>query len=163
MIRFRKLYEELLRRLDPYQLESPDQLSKTVVPVAIVEDLSIIEIPLTILGNGLYSGNTAAAAPTTVVDTGALPAGTYEGEFYCRADANAQVLDLEHRNAANGANLDIVRVDIGQYTAGGPKLTVMGPHFSVALALNERLRIQLVSRSAGLDRVDGTIVLRKTS
>lgn len=163
MIRFRKLYEELLRRLDPYQLESPDQLSKTVVPVAIVEDLSAVEIPTTIIGNGLFSGNSAAAAPVTIATTGNLQAGTYEGEWYVHWDsvANFGTVELQHLTAAD-AVIDAIRTRVGWPVAGVYEKLVSG-HFSAALALNEELRIQLLTRSAGLDACYGTIVLRKTS
>lgn len=90
--------------------------------------------PLAVVNNG---GQTAAAAVanTVVADTGALPAGTYEVEVeggILGALTAGVGLVIEHRNAANGANIAVLGGGV-QFERRIKRVTV---------ALNERIRIR---------------------
>lgn len=88
--------------------------------------------------NGAQSAG-GLAANTNVADTGALPAGDYMVEFTAAilgVAAAGKGLVVEHRNAANGANITI----LGGLGAGGGPLERR--ICKVPIALNERIRIR---------------------
>jgi hypothetical protein len=88
------------------------------------------------VSNGALSA-AAAASGTVVADTGQLPAGVYTVEvaMHVGGVATAGVeLVVEHRNAANSANVTVLG---GCGTGGGA-----APRFSkVTVAENERIRV----------------------
>jgi hypothetical protein len=84
------------------------------------------------------SAKTAAPTANAVqCDTGALPAGDYELDIQLSASDTVAVgkgLVIEHRNAANNANVNV----LGGCTAG-ETVEVSIPRLT--LALNERIRV----------------------
>lgn len=91
--------------------------------------------PLTV-ANGTQTA-AAAVAGTVVADTGALAAGDYLIEAVCAVlgVATAGVgLVVEHRNAANSANVSV----LGACSGGGTLDTEID---GVTIAANERIRI----------------------
>jgi hypothetical protein len=77
------------------------------------------------------------AANAILADTGPLPAGQYEIDAYVGMVGTASDSQLQHRNAANGANIARI-VDVGA--------TAVSPYYRVRclLALNERVRWQVI-------------------
>jgi len=92
----------------------------------------------------VFSGRQSnPASGTVVVDTLALPAGTYDLLAGCNADADTASADgmvnLEHRNAANTATLAIVqRLVIGDPTRHFNHTEL--PLIGYSIAENERFR-----------------------
>lgn len=84
---------------------------------------------------------TAPAAGAILADTAALPAGTYDLMVLVNPtsdnSANDRSVDLEHRNAANTANLMLVQFNASRLIGAGVPLL----SFGYELAVNERLRI----------------------
>lgn len=84
----------------------------------------------------------AQAAPATgavLADTLALPDGTYDVKIAININESAnRQLSVEHRNAANTANLMVFDIPMGldRSMMGMDKLS-----FSYVLAVNERLRV----------------------
>lgn len=81
------------------------------------------------------------AAGTVLADTGQLPAGVYDVAFMCSSneDADTQgVIDFEHRNAANAANLAVW----SHLLRNSALATTVWAYytFGYELAVNERLR-----------------------
>jgi hypothetical protein len=91
-----------------------------------------------VFSNGIQA---APAIGTVLADTGQLPAGTYDVGFLCASNEdsnNSQSIVLEHRNAANAANLALWH----HMTLSVAVKTVIWPFytFGYELATNERLR-----------------------
>lgn len=98
--------------------------------------------PLAVVNNG---GQTAAAAAanTVVADTGALPAGTYEVELQggVLGVLTAGVgLVVEHRNAANGANVAVL--------GGGSQFERRIKRVTIAASERIRIRVDAVALPA---------------
>ena len=93
------------------------------------------QTPAAVVNNGGLTA-AAAAADTVVADTGALPAGTYEVELtggILGVQTAGVGLVVEHRNAANGANIAVL--------GGGTQFERRIKR--VTIALNERIRIKV--------------------
>lgn len=79
---------------------------------------------------------TAGAIAAVIADTGALPAGTYDVEItlgFSGAGVAGKHISVEHRNAANAANVQA----LGLCPAAAVKTIYLS---RVAVALNERIR-----------------------
>lgn len=92
----------------------------------------------------VFGGDTVApAAGTVLADTTALPAGTYDVEILVASNGTtgfAEAIALEHRNAANSANLatwPYLLIE-GNATAGSFNWRHA---FGYELGLNERIRL----------------------
>ena len=104
----------------------------------------------------------ALAANLILADTGALPAGTYDVKVIVSWVTNAApagatgTFDFQHRNAANAANLANVplawETELGDNIAHSDTFT-----YATVLALNERLRFQLLV--AGYNGRVGTTIM----
>jgi len=100
-------------------------------------------------------------AGTVIVDTGPLPAGTYDIFGSIRGTGVSLVtgatIELEHRNAANAATLAVLLN--GTLTTGTGFPTAALPLIGYVLALNERLRIITDTSLAGqFAGVIGTLI-----
>ena len=100
--------------------------------------------------NGMQA---APAAGAVLADTGQLAAGIYDCIIYAWSNQNsntARRIDIEHRNAANAANLAVWAHAVSQ-AGGSLEHTVWPPYaFGYEVATNERLRaITPVAGSAG--------------
>jgi len=85
----------------------PFRLSDIVIPVSIVDqdvDLNQVQIPI-LSGAPATEGELVAPAATTLLaDTGQLVAGTWALIVWIGAQ-DTLFVDVQHRNAANGANI----------------------------------------------------------
>lgn len=103
----------------------------------IAEDVAVRTGGAPLANPTVASGQaTAPAIGAVIADTGALPAGTYLVEIRAAGScvrAAGKQLEVQHRNAANAANVNILAT-----TPGEPVTTET---FRVVLALNERIRI----------------------
>lgn len=92
---------------------------------------------------------TAPAAAQVIADTGALPAGAYDLEItlgFSGVLAAGKHISVEHRNAANGANIQ----QLGLCPAGAPKTIYLS---RVVVALNERVRAVVGAVAGGASEV----------
>jgi len=121
----------------------------TVVPVVFMGN--VVPQTITVLqpafratdvfSNGIQ---TAAAINTIHADTGALAAGTYDCKIKCMgmdAAARNNSLQLQHRDAANAANLAVWDHMITSNTNREVWSRAGFYDFAYEIALNERLRI----------------------
>jgi len=117
----------------------------TIVPVVNMGDVVArtvrVDQPVfsssTIFSAGIL---TAVAINTVHADTGAQPEGDYDILLMGWAQASvAQNWTIEHRNAANTANLAQWSVTTGDNAVGQPPIFVQ--KFAYSLSINERLRI----------------------
>lgn len=104
-------------------------------------ELRAAPVPVSLAGRGPFSfvsAKTAAPAANAVqCDSGQLPAGDYELEIQLAISDTVAVgkgLVIEHRNAANSANINV----LGGCTPGE---TVDISIDKIAVALNERIRV----------------------
>jgi len=89
-------------------------------------------------GNIFSSQNTNAGVNTVLVDTGALPAGTYDCVFNANVinlGSPAGYLGMQHRNASNAATLSELSAAFG-----GTNATNFNQVMSIVVAANERFR-----------------------
>jgi len=141
-------------------------MSDVVVPtisVGNIRPVTSILIPPTFTSAGVFSDDTFAPPLNAVLaDTGPLPAGDYDiiVGFSQFLNSNTSNLELQHRNAANGANLAAWPNSL-QLNAS-PVANFMPLSFGYTLALNERLRFQvlLVAFAAG-SRVSTYIMIHR--
>ena len=103
--------------------------------------------------------NSAAApgAGTVLTDTGALPGGRYEVIITITADDTAaagKFIELQHRNAANNANVDTW----GNFPV--PQGGAPQPRFEIVLADGERLRLVTGGAAAASTKYTGAIWAR---
>lgn len=124
----------------------------TIVPVVSLGD--VVQPTITVVTPSFRSSDIFSAgvqvgqdAGTVLADTGQLAAGTYDVKVLIASASptSLQEVDMEHRNAANAANLAVWP----HYVVNDGR----GPwayEFGYVLALNERLRaVQVVADSAG--------------
>ena len=101
-------------------------------------------VPPTFGSADIFSGfATGPAANTVIVDTGQLPAGNYDviAMAALGSDSSAGEFRLEHRNAANAANLATWPITRRTGAADGTSLNGMFPlSMRYTLAADERLR-----------------------
>lgn len=127
-------------------------LSNTVVPISIVDtDISLPAV-LTppIYGTPSSAGEQIAPAANTVLaDTGQLAQGTYQFTAilsWADGPAAVQAVDLQHRNAANAANI----WDQNFYTTSSGGVQTFTFNWTEFVSLNERIRaICITAGSAG--------------
>ncbi len=135
----------------------------TVLPVFIIgdRDLSVDAIAPTFTSSQIFSAFVGApVANAVVLDTGELPAGTYDvfGQISFNGGAvGASHLELQLRNAANAATLAV----LGDVTttiasnSGGEQFPIVG----LEIAADERLRVQMLV-TTGPPAVSATIGAR---
>lgn len=95
----------------------------------------------------------APAGGTILADTGQLAAGIFDVEMYFTTNDDTQISNMfrvEHRNAANAANLAIWD-RIAAFGLAGVGSNPYFHSFAYEVALNERLRISLTN-AAGAGR-----------
>jgi len=117
----------------------------TIVPVVSMGD--VVSPTITVLqpafrSTDIFSAGAqlAAAVNTVHADTTGLAAGTYDVVIIIQSDPAdlAMVFQIQHRNAANAANL--AQWDIVPRQTGGIELQYQ-MEFGYEIALNERLRV----------------------
>jgi len=138
----------------------------TIVPVVNMGDVVTrsvrVEQPSFRSSNIFSSGVLVAATANTVLaDTGALAEGVYDmiisGENSAPNPAHALI--VEHRNAANAANLAIWNHLMSSVING---VGIVGPHaFAYEFGVNERLRLLNRTALAGADTTNGVIFARR--
>lgn len=79
-----------------------------------------------------------------LADTAALPAGKYLFQVFISSSVVA-AFEVEHRNAANGANVFSQRVHV----PASDTSRLPGPAFVLTMALNERVRVRNVAALTG--------------
>jgi len=120
----------------------------TITPVFIVgsRGLSLDAAPPVFTSAQIFQGFASAAAVNTiVVDTGQLPAGTYDvfGEINMIGQSSVNChIELQLRNAANAATLAVL-ADCAVVGATHPNRSRL-PMMGLVIAEDERLRVQLV-------------------
>lgn len=123
-------------------------MSDVVIPTISVGNIRPITstlIPPTFTSAGVFSNNTSAPALNAILaDTGPLPGGDYDVivGWSQMNNANTSNVELQHRNAANVANL-AAWPNVLQLNAN-PIANFMPLVFGYTLALNERLRFQVL-------------------
>lgn len=119
-------------------------LSDTIVPVSILDSqitLTATQTPAvqTWITGGYLTGNQAAGQD--MADTGALSAGDYT--FYISVDitdgTNSFHVPIQHRNAGDTADLNQQTL----YHHSAERTTRKILQFSLTLALNERIRVEI--------------------
>lgn len=151
---FPELTADLIRELRLTGVLGLLNLSDTVVPIISVGNVrpQVIRTDVASFDSAeVFSGSASVpAANAVVVDTGALPAGTYDVMFGGSSQA-AQTSDsnfeLQWRDAGNVANLATWPHAVQQ----GPNLSTQfsfGPT-ALNIGLNERLRWTMIIASAG--------------
>lgn len=164
MITFKKLYSDLLTRLQPDPVnKSPDRLSLTVVPVAIVEDLTTASQPFSIVGRGWFTQGLLSgvqAIGTLLADTGGLQAGTYLIRVKSYSVQNSRNYDLEMRDAANAATITAQR-DWGG--ASGTQFPSSADWQMIATLINdgERFRATLQTAMIAGDAMQVSLFVQK--
>ena len=105
-------------------------------------------------GKAVGNVQTNPVATTVLTDTGQLPAGEYLFGLILYTTV-AAVIDIQHRNAGNSANIDFIRINIA--TAGTEY-----PLFpsKITIAQNERIRIYLPTGITG--DIQGSVFYVKT-
>lgn len=149
---FPKLVADVISDLQLVGIVGLLDFAPTVQPVYIIgdRDLTVDAVPTAFQSAEIFSGFASGPTVNTVIaDTGQLPAGTYDifAEINV-AGAGAAVchVELQHRNAANAASLAVIG-RVGMTTtvlAGRSAIRSLG----YVLALNERLRVQLLIANA---------------
>ena len=126
----------------------------TIVPVVSLGDVvtpSVIVREPFYTSTNVFSAGIQNAAPPNIVhaDTGPLAEGVYDLQYFISIEDTPAILwAVEHRNAANSANLAIWRLLTA--STGGKVEQSLGYEF----AFNERLRIlNLNPGPAGVDSV----------
>jgi hypothetical protein len=81
---------------------------------------------------------TNPADTTVIIDTGQLEKGNYLLGFIIETSAAGAAVDIQHRNAANSANIDFVRIRI-------PNVGTEYPLFpsKIKIDTNERIRLTM--------------------
>lgn len=79
---------------------------------------------------------TNPADATILADTGALSKDNYLFGFIIETSLAGEIVDIQHRNAANSANIDFIRIRISNAWTEYPIFPSKIP-----IALNERIRI----------------------
>jgi hypothetical protein len=88
---------------------------------------------------------TAPSAGATLADTGALAAGTYRFVVsWATTDTAANLIQIAHRNAANGADVEVSDFASGVLAGGCPGGWAEA---IMTLAANERVRVR--NKNAG--------------
>jgi len=120
-------------------------LADVVVPVISLGDVRTREVNILtpafrsvdVFSNGMQ---VQQAAGTVLADTGPLAAGTFDVRVILSSDADDDVsveIDLEHRNAADAANLAVWTHPL---RSTGPDTIHYDYAFGYEFAVNERLR-----------------------
>jgi len=136
-------------------------MSTVVMPVSIVDTDIALQATVTsiVLDTPFTAGvQTAPAVGFILADTGAQVAGNYalHVEFSTNgAAAVSAIVALERRNAANAANIWTHLWSVS--AAGG---ATMERNVTVLLAASERIRVEVLFMSAGLD-MQASIWLQK--
>lgn len=151
------LWQNLLR---DFQIVAPPRvpvwwLSDTVLPVAIVNSQVNFEATLseTAMEFATEGVKVAPAANVLLADTGALPVGRYLFRvYYNYNDVSANGLTVQHRNAANAA--DIWAFESQTSPTSNSQFT---QEWVELLAQDERIRIQVRVAAGGADRYNGII------
>ena len=116
-------------------------LSDTLIPVSLVDSDITLNANITPVAQVLSSEGrkTAPVAGLLLADTGQLPAGLYNFVVHlsCFETVGNTQFAVQHRNAANGANIFEGEVMSSSVT-GGVNETV---EWTRQMALNERLRV----------------------
>jgi hypothetical protein len=95
----------------------------------------------------------APASGTVLADTGQLIAGRWLFKCICgNNDSGPMQIDIKHRNAANNADIEFIRVG-GNYSAGANK--EIDAYFT--LAANERVQIATHDAATGGTNWQATI------
>lgn len=141
---------ELIELLTRYGVITPPALwflNNSITPVAIVDS----RVDLTAISQaGVYTLATQGeltnpTAGLLVADTGQLAAGTWEFFLWISHGQNAiNSYRMEHRNAANSASLNS-----HLFTVPGNEI-IDASRFTLTLAVNERLRVIIVSAATGI-------------
>lgn len=119
----------------------------TVIPVYIIgdRDLSVDAVAPAWTSAQIVEGfDTDPGFVDTIVDTGQLPAGTYDifGAIGTKATgAAASRIELQHRNAANSATVQIL-LSMPFTTTPSDTHATLAP-MGYVIAANERLRVAL--------------------
>ena len=161
---FPQLTADLIDQLNLIGTVGLLDFAPTVLPVFIIGDRDLsVDAVQPVFTSANISGGTASnpAINTIITDTGPLPAGDYDlfGEIsYAGSGSLGGTVELQHRNAANAANLAIV-----SRVAAMAGIGVLGfsrlPLIGYRIAANERFRIQnVVGAIAGT--VSGLIAAR---
>lgn len=136
----------------------------TIVPVVNMGD--VVTRTVTVLqpafrSTDVFSEGVRVAAPANTVhaDTGALAEGTYDLQLYISPNQSDNVhWEVQHRNAANTANLAIWPVLAPAATGTG-----LLQELAYVLAINERLRILNIGGfSAGIQSAAFIFARRRT-
>lgn len=112
-----------------------------------------------VFSNGVQKG---VIINTILADTGALPEGTYDVGFQCQGNDNtaasgAMSCQLQHRNAANNANLAL-----WDHVVFAAEANVVHPFygFGYVIAANERLRC-LVTLALNANRAVNAVIFAR--
>ena len=169
------------RNADKVQLDFPELTSDIIAAVRLTGtlglfDMSDVVIPTISVGNirptittlipptftsaGVFSNqSTAPALNAILADSGPLPAGDYDvivGWSQSR-NTNPSNVELQHRNAANAANLaEWPNVLEG---TNNPLANFMPINFGYTLSLNERLRFQVLTTAFSAASTVGTYIM----
>jgi len=108
-------FTEILQRFGVNRPVAPFVLDGDVVPVVLIDSaISFVAAPTPPYGvTDIFTTGpqTAPAAGTVLADTGPLPVGAYTVQFLTTA-GEAQVMQMQWRNAANAANLWIMNYNV---------------------------------------------------
>jgi len=138
------LIADLIRLLSVKGALGRMPLADVVVPVVSLGDVVVpsinVRAPSFRAGDVFSAGHqTNAAANFVHADTTALPAGVYDVVIVISSSTGTGVWNVEHRDAANAANLALwpIMMPGGAATAA----VCLNQPFSYELAVDERLRI----------------------
>jgi len=162
-----ELEADLIRVLSVVGRVGKLRVADIVIPTVslgnVVQQTVEVRQPAFTSSNIFSAGAQVAAAINTVhADTTALAAGTYDVKIIIRAGAAlfAMVFQVQHRNAANTANL--AQWDFVPEGDNG-SILVANETFGYELGLNERIRIlNLTAMTAGRASVATIFARRRT-
>ena len=141
--------------------------SDTVIPVDLVSTSRPFEIsvvgPSFPSAGALSGSNKLPVANTVVLDTGQLPAGTYDIcahiQITGRVAAGSAFYRLEHRNAANSATL--AELITGTISAVDEVVDTTLPIMGCDIAANERLRVLSPDNVMGVGAISANLFFQK--
>lgn len=139
--------------------DEPFTLVNNVQPVSIVDVDTSIPVTVTDPIFGTPFGNGLQAAPginTVLADTGALAAGNWAFKVMVSVGDTPAAFSrtaIQHRNAANGANI----WEVNSFTLAGTATVHREMTFAKSIALNERVRVINLNAGAVASVYDAVI------
>ena len=140
-------------------------LHDTIIPVSLVNSqitLSAEAVPVLYTRANVFDGQIAGgeAAGVVIADTGQLAAGDFDVKIMSTFASltNATEIQLQHRDAANAANIYLLTLQVGGSASPAAPAEY---NFAMTFLENERLRGINIATLGANDRGSVTIFIRR--